>query len=138
MKKLIYSSLILTAFSLSMVLFQISCQEEADAQAQIYQPIKKRILYTLQKADGTIEYWTARDDGFDYSKLTIEVPASYKLGKDGVFSADGTRLIVSVVDESNFTHIYSFSFDGTMLADKIVDGTGKTDALNTFTVAQAY
>jgi hypothetical protein len=55
-----------------------------------------------------------------------------------VFSADGTRLIVSVVDESDFTHIYSFSFDGTRLADKIVDGTGKTDALNTFEVAQAY
>jgi hypothetical protein len=125
MKKLLYSSLILTLFSLSLILFQLSCREEAEAQAQIFQPIKKRILYTFQKADGTVEYWTARDDGFDYARLPIEVPASYKLGKDGVFSADGTRLIVSVVDESDFTHIYSLSVDGTKLADKIVDGTGK-------------
>jgi hypothetical protein len=136
MKKLFYSSLVLTAFSISLVLFQLSCQEEAEAQ--VYQPIKNRILYKYLKQDGTVEYWTARDDGTDYYKLPIEVPAFFKLGRDGVFSSDGKRLIVSVMDESKFTHIYSFTIDGTGKMDKLVDGTGKTDELNVISVSQAY
>lgn len=136
MKKLLYSSVILTLFSVSLVLFQLSCQEEAEAQ--VYQPIKNRILYKYLKQDGTVEYWTARDDGTDYFMLPIEVPEFNTLGRDGVFSSDGKRLIVSVTDQAKFTHIYSFTFDGTGKMDKLVDGTGKTDELNTLAVAQAY
>ena len=55
MKKVFYSTFVLTAFSLSAILFQISCQDEVQAQAQIYQPIKNRFLYVYQKEDRGVE-----------------------------------------------------------------------------------
>lgn len=137
MKKVLYSSLVLTAFSLSAILFQISCQDEVQAQAQIYQPIKNRFLYIYQKDDGGVEYWTASDDGTNYIQLAIELPEFLTIGTDGVFSSNGKRLIMSATDNLQQTHIYSISIEGTDLV-KLVDGTGKTGLSSYFTVAQAY
>jgi len=137
MKKLLYSSLVLTAFSLSAILFQISCQDEVQAQAQIYQPIKNRFLYTYQKEDGSVEYWTARDDGYNFIKLNIELPEFLTLGTDGVFSADGKRLIVSATDNLKQTHIYSILIEGSDVV-KLVDGTDKTNQSSFLSVSQAY
>jgi hypothetical protein len=135
MKKVFYSSLVLTAFSLSVILFQISCQDEA--QAQVYQPIKNRFLYLYQKDDGTVEYWTARDDGTNYIKLPIELPEFLKLGTDGTLSSDGKNVIVSATDNLQQTHIYSISMEGTGFT-KLVDGTDKTGPSSYLTVVQAY
>ena len=137
MKTVFYSSLVLTAVSLSAILFQINCQDEVQAQAQIYQPIKNRFLYVYQKEDGGVEYWTASDDGTNYIKLPIELPEFLQIGTDGVFSSNGKRLIVSATDDLQQTNIYSISIEGTDLI-KLVDGTGKTSSSSYFSVAQAY
>lgn len=118
MKKLLYSSIILTLFSISLVLFQISCQEEAVAKEE---EIQNKFLYSSYESGG-VKYFIANIDGSDPVQIPITLPESLGVDAPGQLTPDGKTLIfpVSVNPIEDEYAIYSVNINGTNLK-KIVD-----------------
>lgn len=129
MKKLLYSSIALTVFSLSIILFQISCQEEAVAKEAATQ---NKFLFTTAK--NPWQYWIANIDGSNPVQIPISLPAGLKPGGSGKLTPDGKVLIFpaynSTTDEVS---IYSVNINGTNI-QKIRDAeiTEQLDINQTF------
>ena len=73
MKKLLLSSVILLLFSISLFLFQISCQKNLAATPLVSQPTGI-ILYAIGNDGngangGASSYWTTSGDGFNFKYL---------------------------------------------------------------------
>jgi hypothetical protein len=140
MKKIAYSTIILLLFSISMILFQISCRDEAVAQLTgvSFEP-KYRFLYTYHddKTNDT-EFWTAKHDGTDKKQIPITLPSELTFsGPSGRLTSDGETLIFTVKDANNIKYIYSIFTNGTDLK-MIVDGSTKTGDGKVYEVAQTY
>jgi hypothetical protein len=114
MKKLLYSSIVLTIFSLSSILFQISCQEESIAGNNQTQA-QTKFLYSKASA-GVWEYWTANIDGSNHQIVPIVLPNSEKIGGYGKITSDGQSIIFNARNSTNTkAFIYSISVNGTNL-----------------------
>ena len=137
MKKLLLSSIILLFFTISITLFQISCQKSASAQnstgtlVQHNKLIFKRIFTT---ASGGVfsEIWTSKYDGSLAFKVNIILPQGVKFSGDlnPVMSPDGTKMFFTAGPSaiaSGEGDLYSCNADGSNVL-KIVDrGSGRSD-----------
>lgn len=113
MKKLLLSSIVLLLFSSSMLLFQISCQKQANAKAN--ETGANKIVYS--KYDGTSigEIWTANLDGTNQQKVNVTLPSNTVAISTSV-SKDGAKIIFSTEsDDSAKEGIYTCNIDGTNL-----------------------
>lgn len=138
MKKLVYSSLVLILFSLSIILFQMSCQKEiiADSTTNEY---NGKILYFLSSDGGNKPsgFWTSNLDGTNQIQIPINVPEGLSLySSSGRITPDGKTLIFELRDQDKHTHIYSVSVDGSNLK-KLIDGSDNNQYCR-FVLQQIY
>ena len=121
MKKLLMSSIVLTAFSLSVILFQFSCKK--DATAQTTTPLTKEQILVQKK-------WKVDQL---HSSLS-GVYASYFNGGTNTtginydnlrytFNADGTG---TYIDQNNTSHIMTWEFTSTDKREMKVTITGSS------------
>jgi hypothetical protein len=141
MKKILLSSIVLTAFSFSIILFQISCKKSADAATPTTSTgtqQQSKIIYTknltLTGSQGVIydEIWTANYDGSSPQKINIGLPSGLFVSYTTFvkLSPDQKTIFFNVDDakhDNNGTGFYSANIDGSN-AKLIVpnDGTGGT------------
>jgi hypothetical protein len=141
MKKILLSTFVLTAFSLSIILFQISCKKSAEAATPTTSTgvtQQNKIIYTrnllLSGSQGTYydEIWIANYDGTNPQKINITLPAGLFVDYTTFvkLSPDQKTIFFSVADangDKNGTGFFSANIDGTN-AKLIVpnDGTGGT------------
>ena len=111
------STLVLCAFSLSIIVFQISCKKEAAAESPGSEVLKRprKILY--QKTDK--EVFTANYDGSKKQKINFTFP-SPQHGDDGieraVLSPDGKTVFLMLNSgTSGNVRLYSCNIDGSDL-----------------------
>jgi len=139
MKKLLLSSIILFLFSASILLFQVSCQKEANAGVINTNAANKIVYIKNYRPSGTLinEIWTANLDGSNQQKVNITIPSGKFIDNENVaISADGSKIIISIWDNiaSSTGDIYTCNLDGTGLT-RIV---GNTIAGEEYTSVRAY
>lgn len=140
MKNIALSAFVLLSFSISILLFQISCRDEAMAQVPglPFEP-RYRFLY-IYHDDNTnnTEFWTAKYDGTDKKQIPITLPTGLTFsGPSGRLTPDGETLIFTLKNEENTKYIYSVFTNGTDLK-LIIDGSDKTGDGKVYDVAQTY
>ena len=126
-------SLVLTVFSVSMLIFQFSCKKDANAQTTNTNLIQQNLITyfkVIRSGSSTAstqsyEVWLANIDGTNQHKVPIALPsATYYINKV-ILSPDCKTLVMNVTnyDKSGgiyHDYIYSCGIDGTSLK-KIVD-----------------
>jgi len=141
MKKILLSTIVLTAFSFSIILFQISCKKSADAATTTTSTgttQQSKIIYTknlpLSGSQGIYysEIGVANYDGTSAQKINITLPTGLFIDYTTFvkLSPDQKTIFFRVADvkqDTNGTGFYSANIDGTN-AKLIVpnDGTGGT------------
>ena len=122
MKKLLLSSIILLLFSCSILLFQVSCQKEANAQTNSNGIIQSnKILYAVgyQGGPGVVnsaakEYWIMNYDGTNATKIPLTFDSNFSYTMYPKISPDGKTIFFSA-SSSYKAYLYSCSVDGTNL-----------------------
>ncbi len=126
MKKILLSTCILTAFSLSVILFEMSCKKTVNGTSPTtvigVNQINK-IVYTknlpLPGSQGLYyaEIWTANYDGSNAQKINITLPA-------GLFVEYATFVKVSPNQRTIFFHVENAAHDknGTGFYSADIDG----------------
>jgi hypothetical protein len=140
MKKYFLASISLTTFSLSIILFQFSCQKTVDAQAPNSAPSQQnKIIY--EKYDNELGdsegIWISNYDGTAQAKINISIPGQ----PDARFmspkiSPDGKTIFFRVAGEvsgRNSYWIYSANIDGTNVK-QIFNASGRYD----YEIGDAY
>jgi hypothetical protein len=129
MKKILMSSVVLTVFSISILIFQMSCKKDANAQTGSNVPTQlNKIIYTKRLTSTTAEIWIANYDGTNQTKVNIVVPAGIMLA-NARLSPDGQTIFFEGVNTSTFLNdIYSCKIDGSNV-QKIVDGSTATQGI---------
>ena len=135
MKKLLLSSIVLTLFSASIILFQLSCKKTADAQTGTsngLHQLNKIVFAKLLTGGGATEIWTMNYDGTNQTKVNITMPAGQHITDEyPKLSPDGTKIVFiggTTGSNGNDDDIYICNFDGSGVT-KIYDmpvGTGHT------------
>lgn len=139
MKKILLSTVVLTAFSFSIILFEISCKKSADAaMTPTSSTQQNKIIYTknLPVSGSTgiyySEIWIANYDGSSAQKINISLPTGLFVDYTTFvkLSPDQKTIFFRVSDvkqDTNGTGFYSANIDGSN-AKLIVpnDGTGGT------------
>ena len=142
MKKILLSSVVLLAFSVSIIVFQMSCQKIVTAQVPktlgslnkilLAKNVYKQVGTTFDSIGrppiplhaNTTEFYLVGYNGGTLTRIDIPLPAGeYPFG-NGVISADGQKLIfdasnIDVQNQQSF--VYSYSLDGSSLI-RLVDG----------------
>jgi len=121
MKKLLMSSAVLLFFSVSMVLFQMSCSKEAVANPNNSTSKIAYIVVDRSNSDVyTTEIWTANIDGTNQTKV-FTLPANLSLleSYNGAvdITSDGSKIVFVAVtgdlDTGWAAAVYSINADGT-------------------------
>lgn len=125
MKKIILSSIVLLIFSISIAVFQVSCQKDATANTDSITGVtqQNKIIYLKNnKEASTTEIWTANYDGSDQKKLNVDLsgmnPRRINISPDG----QNIFIIVFLGVLGDKTDIYTCKTDGSNLK-KIIDGS---------------
>lgn len=134
MKKLALSAIVLCSFSISIALFQISCQKNAVAASV---PPQNKIVYVVG-TEPTWAFWIANTDGSNAKQIPISLPSGMTLlgpssldAPTASISADGKSLFFTVTPSPNPDlkfYIYSVSLDGTNLKQVLDMGSNLTNA----------
>ena len=132
MKKLIYSTIALCCFTLAIVLFQISCQKDAVAKSN--STGQNKFLYTLQTGSEN-SLWISNNDGSNRQQIPITMPSTYSIIGIGKLTVDGTTVIFTGFNSSNFA-VFSVSINGGT-ALKLFDTTISTST-GGVTINQCY
>ncbi len=77
MKKILLSTIVMIAFSLSIILFQISCKTTVEAQNNSNSLTQQNILLFTKESLSRpyiAEIWTASYDGSNQKKVPITIP----------------------------------------------------------------
>lgn len=133
MKKILLTSGALSILSLSIVIFQISCQKEVQAQSGTSGVVQQnKIIFYKSFASGDDYYgeiWTANYDGRNQKKIAITLPAGIVISErpSAIVSPDGSKLFFSAGPNKVWGDIYSCNIDGGN-AVKIVTGGEMTAA----------
>jgi hypothetical protein len=138
MKKILYSTITLVCFSLSLILFQISCDDEAEASVK--SETLNRFLYVMydDKTTGAFSFWTANNDGTDRKEISITLPAELFLSYGGArLTPNGQTLIFTTENVTGDKFIYSVSTDGSNLK-KLFDGPLAADSKPLVDILQTY
>lgn len=134
MKKLLLGSISLCLFSLSMILFQMSCKKAAVAQASSSStPINKIVYYKYTASIDALQIYTAKYDGTAQTLVNISLPTGVEFDDDTLpkLSPDGTKVFFTSLTPGvsiNNRDIYVANIDGTNLT-KIVDASGNDEVL---------
>ncbi|MFZ5973366.1 MAG: hypothetical protein ACOYXA_17410 [Bacteroidota bacterium] len=129
MKKLFYSSIAITVFSLSIILFQISCQEDVFAGKE---SIQNKFLYTYYDVSTSKkEFWISNIDGSNRQIIPITPPTGFFYGTPQL-TQDGKTLIFCTGTSTGTGNplsikFYSVSIDGSNLKELPFSHSG-TDA----------
>jgi len=130
MKTILLSSAVLILFSISLIIFQVSCQKTAVAQTTTQTPdrilLKKQtqlqVGSTLDSLGNTIpiyrygnDFYLVKYDGTNLSKINITMPAGEYPNGNGVLSPDGQKIIFDAFSLSNQSSVYSCYLNGTGL-----------------------
>jgi len=145
MKKLLFGAIALSTFSISLLLFQISCQKEVTAApTQTTQQQNKILIGITSTTNGAIRTLLITDyDGGNQTKVSI--PAELQsLAMENIFvsiSPDGQTIFISGRYTDNnlngITAIYSMTASGTNLK-KIVDASSAVEDYSAVSSIQAY
>lgn len=134
MKKLILGSFALLLFSVSMLVFQISCKKSADAESPISVPNK--VAFIKYISGGMNEIWLMNYDGTGQTKINITLPDGQIIGDDVRIAPNGQKLFFIVmttgIGAANKEDIYTADVDGKNLK-KLYDmpaGSGHTNLGN--------
>lgn len=132
MKKVLLSTIVLTAFSCSLILFQLSCKKVAVAadQTSTSTPQVGKLIYsklvTPASSNAYYELWTANYDGTNQQKISITLPAGVSMSGAAKLSPDHKTLFFGaytfksgVITKSA---LYACNIDGTN-PHEIVSGT---------------
>jgi len=141
MKKLLLSAATLLAFSLSIIIFQVSCKKEAKASTSTTsQPTQQnKILFLKDVYGGNVsgnkydsaELWSANYDGSSQQRVNIALPSGYVivLSQTVKLSPDGKTIFFDAFspgnnypDTSTPWSIYSCNLDGSNV-HLVVQGT---------------
>lgn len=141
MKKILLSTVVLIAFSFSIILFQISCKKDAKAQSssnlapatttklggvipdgstiavdaagKISVAQEGKIVFIKYgSATSQSEVWTANYDGSEAAKVNLVLPSTLSVAAHANISPDRKTLFVSVFDAKGNAGIYSCGIDG--------------------------
>ena len=139
MKKLLMSSVVLIAFSLTIIVFQMSCKKDVNAQTAQGGITQQNILLIHKHNNSTIdELWTSNYDGSNQKKIPITLQAGQSfssnqaaLSPDGklVFMTIEARRLIGGVS-TNFATVYSCNIDGSNFK-QIIDATGNNQYVET-------
>jgi hypothetical protein len=144
MKKILLSTIVLLAFTVSILLFQISCKKEAKASpaAAVNAPQNKIIFIrnfevTSPAATTYSEIWIANNDGSNPQKLNITLPSGIVVGDGGTkLSADGKTIFFTAYTPSKAgASIYGCNLDGSnvhLVIDKASSTAVSTSVGDTF------
>lgn len=122
MKNLLYSSIVLTVFSLSIILFQISCNDEVVGKTSSGQ-LNKILFSRTSSNTAPPELWLADYSGANQSKVNINLSSGLRIGGTAVISPDGQKIFFRVFDTNSKAYIYSCDLDGSNLI-MTIDGGG--------------
>lgn len=131
MNKILKTSLVLLFFSISMLLFQISCDNEVEATPSVasdVQPLKLLFFYKLNPATGRTELWSANYDGTQ-SKFVFVPPTGREINEEfpiGI-SPDGSKIFLTLILEDGLDYnlsVNSINPDGSGLATVISTVSG--------------
>ncbi len=125
MKKLLLGSIALTLFSVSILLFQISCKKEVTAAQEPASAggVNQLGVILFEKTfTGTLtpkkqrEIWIANIDGTNARKIPVNIPSDIGF-YDAKLSPNGKTIVFWGELRTNYSNnaIYSFSIDGTGL-----------------------
>jgi hypothetical protein len=122
MKKLLMGSVALTLFSISTLIFQMSCKKEANAQTTTNGLTQLNlVLFGKQSlSNGTFlnaEYWLMNTDGTNQRKISLSVPGATNYSVN-CLTPNGKKIIFTASfptsNPSDFINkIYSCDIDGT-------------------------
>jgi len=148
MKKILLSTLVLTAFSFSIILFQFSCKKQVYADTQTTSIQQSKIIYLKNiYGSGNIDFdhaeiWSANYDGTNQVKINITLPANYviaiqqpQLSPDrktmffDAFQTDGTQ-------PTSSWSIYACNIDGSNVHQVVAPDANNNN--NAVTIADAY
>ncbi len=124
MKKVLLSSITLFLFSASIMMFQISCQKEANAN--INNVAQQNKLVYIKKASALpYEVWTCNLDGTNQTKVPIVFPVGLTLENGEVtISPDGSKIVLGLNGFSpDVKYIYTCNLDGSSMTKIVCDGT---------------
>lgn len=118
MKKLLLSTIVLICFSLSAILFELSCHKESIAIPSTAQ--LNKIVYITGGQIGPSQLYIANYDGSSQTKINISIPGATNLGiSNPRLSPDGIRVFfyatLNTSSQATPTGIYSTKIDGTDL-----------------------
>lgn len=132
MKKVLFSTIILTAFSCSLIIFQLSCKKVAVAadQTSASTPQVGKLIYSKliapANANSYYELWSANYDGTSQQKILITLPTGVSMSGAAKLSPDHKTLFfgaytfkAGVITKSA---LYSCNIDGSN-PHEIVSGT---------------
>jgi hypothetical protein len=125
MKTLLKSSIVLMVFSLSIILFNISCEKKAEAQPNTTITTVQNVGLVFFRKDGDKdnEFWKANYDGTNQVKITVaSIPAGMEFDTVSIrVSPDGKKVFFNLYSASlNQQNMYSCNIDGTGIT-KIID-----------------
>lgn len=128
MKKILLSSIVLLIFALSITIFQISCQKDADAEtpsSQSFTPIEK-VTYIKNH-----EMWICNYDGTNNTRVNLSLPSGVILDENDFFlSPDGEKIFFNAGPADSYgtlpkyTEIYSCNNDGSNVTKIVSNDTG--------------
>jgi hypothetical protein len=126
MRKLLLSTIILLLFSCSILIFQVSCQKDANAGNNNISSETKLVYIKLNTLTDVYEVYTSNLDGTNNIKVPITVPVGMEMNGDVTITKDGGKLIFELRNIDSSIHdggsIYTCNIDGTNMT-KIIGGT---------------
>lgn len=135
MKRLLYSSAVLLLFSASLIISQMSCQKEAQAQntggsSSTATQLNLLLFSEMDMRNGDkVSLWTSNADGSNKKQVPVSVPAGWTLSPDAQLSPDGKVVIFTIYRYNGTTGTFqmgSVNVDGSN--QKIIhDYTGRAD-----------
>ena len=138
MKKILMGSVVLSALSLSIMAFQVSCTKSADAQTSSTTglTLQNKVIYTKnEKVNGVWHQaaWIMNSDGTGQSRINFQLPSNVQeSGSEVKLSPDGKKLFFLGYTKYSSTYskseIYSSNIDGSgvvALTNSPIDTTGQ-------------
>lgn len=113
-------------FSASMIIFQMSCSKEADANNNNTTQSNKIAYVKSNSTTGAVEFWTANLDGTSQTLVPVTIPSNRKNDNGEVtITPDGSKLVFQLRDISsgNIGYIYTCNIDGSNLTQIIGNGS---------------
>jgi hypothetical protein len=122
MKKLLLGSIVLSAFSVSVALFQISCNKTSNAQSSNPTTTQNKFVYLLEggvtgAGSDNGQIWIANLDGTGAQQINITMPYGYVTDGVGecapIVTSNGTTIIFQGYNSSLQQHaLFSCGING--------------------------